>query len=339
MLVATSSGSFQRLLNYIGSHNYHLVLLNANSYANSEAVVLVKTSQGDSDDCDTLIAGRVFDRGRRLESIGNSFKFCLNTLTFGVCFLMGSSRMNEYTGNFIYDHLNNSKVFTVTKNELSSVKCVVFCSLDCARTLFDRGKDMEAIESTNGNDCEFCETILHPGSGTISTAEDNTHELIDQMFYKCKKSFSGNKGYLKLQLGYCLLEMSEGVMRSLNGGRCLCCNQDIAGTIFDRGRGYTKNLHSPYITFSVFLPLMKLKRGDRREVFNERLVRIMEMLVVFKRGVDGHSSGKMLARASVVLVITFLRMSLTGADNVLDLNLANLVTINFQQPKALSVEE
>ncbi|XP_026438375.1 uncharacterized protein LOC113336894 [Papaver somniferum] len=146
MLVATSSDSFQRLLNYIGSNNYHLVLLNATSYAISEAVVPVKTSQGDSEDCNTLIPGRVFDRGRRLESIGNSSKFFLNTLTSGVCFLMGSSRMNEYTGNFVYEQLNNSKVFTVTNNELSSVKCVVVCSLDCARTLFDRGKDMKAIE-------------------------------------------------------------------------------------------------------------------------------------------------------------------------------------------------
>ncbi|XP_026445544.1 uncharacterized protein LOC113346183 [Papaver somniferum] len=63
------------------------------------------------------------------------------------------------------------------------------------------------------------------------------------------------------------------------------------------------------------------------------------IILIYCSGVDGHSSGKMLDRASVVLFITFLRMSLTGADNVLDLNLANLVTINFQQPKALSVEE
>ncbi|XP_026454728.1 uncharacterized protein LOC113355954 isoform X3 [Papaver somniferum] len=55
VLVAASSELFQKLLNYMGSNNYELVQLNASSYFGA-AVVLVKASQGDSEDGNTLIA-------------------------------------------------------------------------------------------------------------------------------------------------------------------------------------------------------------------------------------------------------------------------------------------
>ncbi|RZC73752.1 hypothetical protein C5167_049232 [Papaver somniferum] len=79
-LVAASLKLFQKLLNYMGSINYEMVHLNASSYVTGAAVVLVKTSQGDSEDCDTLVAdivhsidnevaGNLFDRGRLLKLI------------------------------------------------------------------------------------------------------------------------------------------------------------------------------------------------------------------------------------------------------------------------------
>lgn len=50
------------------------------------------------------------------------------------------------TGNFVYEQLNDSKMFTVTNNKFSSVKWVG-CSLDLARTLFDRGKEFYVLIS------------------------------------------------------------------------------------------------------------------------------------------------------------------------------------------------
>ncbi|XP_026392684.1 uncharacterized protein LOC113287986 [Papaver somniferum] len=55
-LVAASLKLFQKLLNYMGSNIYELVHLNASSYVIGADVVLVKTSQGGSEDCDTLVA-------------------------------------------------------------------------------------------------------------------------------------------------------------------------------------------------------------------------------------------------------------------------------------------
>ncbi|XP_026437596.1 uncharacterized protein LOC113335771 [Papaver somniferum] len=127
VLVAASSELFQKLLNYMGSNNYDLVQLNASSYFGA-AVVLVKASQGDSEDRNTLVAdishsmvtkkmrygflkmfvsvmcslssgkciyggqyfsGRVFDRGRGTRSIVSNSTLCLQILTFGMFVLTG----------------------------------------------------------------------------------------------------------------------------------------------------------------------------------------------------------------------------------------------------------
>lgn len=74
---------------------------------------------------------------------------------------------------------------------------------------------------------------------TTTEVFENTQELINQMLGNNKQGFSYNiynKEHLNLQLGYDLLEISEGVMGSLSSERCLYCVQDFAGRVFDRGR-------------------------------------------------------------------------------------------------------
>lgn len=58
-----------------------------------------------------IIAGRVFDRGRLLELIMRSTKFCLSTLIYGVFFLMRSPWMNEYNGLILMPRCNANFVY------------------------------------------------------------------------------------------------------------------------------------------------------------------------------------------------------------------------------------
>ncbi|XP_026425976.1 uncharacterized protein LOC113322153 [Papaver somniferum] len=135
MLVATSSDSSQRSLKYIGSNNYELVLLNTSSYAIDEAVVLVKTSQGDGEDCDTLIAGRVFDRGKMP---GTIFWDSLPKGLDGYC--PNFCQHHTYTVEVKnYDNPYHLKELFYLPNNLHSHDCSYLLMVDIC-SLFDRGK-------------------------------------------------------------------------------------------------------------------------------------------------------------------------------------------------------